>query len=79
MSKELETVEMLTIMRGKDSITYLMSDWEKYGEDATPYVIRQNPSERTLFVKFNPGQADGFMKHQELMVIDPNHKEPKES
>lgn len=70
MDGKLETVEMLTIMRGKDSITYLMSDWERYGEDAIPFSIKQNPSDRTPFVLFKTSESDGVMKHQELMITN---------
>ena len=63
---ELLGVEMLTISRGKDSITYKLSDYEKYGEDATPYRITQNPSTSVPFAKFKLAEADGVMIRQEL-------------
>ena len=45
-------IKFLTIYKGKSSITYLASDFEKFGDNAIPYSIRQNPSENAPFHKF---------------------------
>lgn len=55
--------DFVTIYRGRDSVTYLMSDWLKDGDNATPYQIRQNPSDREPFVKMSMEEADGFYQH----------------
>lgn len=57
--------EVLTVYKGRNSITYLLSDWEKHGEDAEPLYVRQHPLENAPFVKFNLADADtvGFYKN----------------
>lgn len=50
---ENEQYELLTIFKGKNEVTYLLSDWEKYGDNATPIRLRQNTSNQAPVVKFN--------------------------
>ena len=73
---ELGAVEMVTIYRGKDSVTYLASEFEELGEKATPYRINQNPSDSAPFVKIKLEDADAMMMHQEL--APPTNKQTKE-
>lgn len=68
---KLEEVEVITLFRGKDSVTYLASEFEKYGEDAEPLAVRQNPSENTPFVKMKLQDTDAVMKHKQLMPATP--------
>lgn len=68
MSKKLEEYEVITLFRGRDSATYLLSEFEKYGENAEPLFVRQNPSENAPFKKIYLKDTDGFMKHKDLRV-----------
>ena len=64
----LEKIEMVTVYRGKDQATYLAEDFEKHGENATPYSVIQNPSDKTPWIEMNLKDIDGFYKHTELMI-----------
>lgn len=64
-----DSIEMLTIFDNKgNEITYIASEFEELGENATPYRIRQNPSENVPFVKFKLSESSGFRKHEELTL-----------
>ena len=55
-----ETYDFVTIYKGKNSITYLAKEFEELGEQATPYSIRQNPSDKAPFVKFTLAEAEAM-------------------
>ena len=63
-------IEMISIFKGRDVITYEIKDYRKHGDNATPYRIQQNPSDREPFVKFNGGESDGVMVHMEYTAKD---------
>ena len=69
--EKLEEVEVITLFRGKDSATYLASEFEKYGENAEPLAVRQNPSENAPFVRMKLRDTDAVMKHKQLMLATP--------
>lgn len=58
-----EKFEFLTIYRGKDIVTYLLSDWEENGENATPLRLVQNPSESTPFREIKMEDIDAVYYH----------------
>jgi len=60
-----ESVEFVTIYRGKDSVTYLAKEFEELGENATPYSVRQNPSDKAFFAKIHLRDADAIRTHTE--------------
>lgn len=63
--KEVETVEVITLYRGKDSATYLASDWEKYGTDAEPIRVTQEPGKNEPFHKMEYKDVDTFYRRSE--------------
>lgn len=61
-----DSIEVITVYRGKDSATYLASDVEKYGIDnADPIKVNQYPGENVSFVKIKTWDIDGWYKHGE--------------
>jgi len=62
MSKD---VEIVTLFRGKDQATYLLDDFVKHGENATPIRVIQNPSDATPWVEMKLQDVDAFYKGTE--------------
>jgi hypothetical protein len=57
----MDKLEFVTVYRGRDSVMYLADDFYKYGEGATPYHIRQNPSDKAPFVKMKFEDVDAIV------------------
>ena len=77
-----ERIELITLYKGRDEATYLLSEWEKYGENATPIRQRLHPSTTdSPFAKFKLGEVNAIMKHTEHTLtnlnnlLDNNNKE----
>jgi hypothetical protein len=59
-------VDLVTVWRGRDSATYLLSDWEKLGDKAEPLYVEQSPTKNGPFHKIDMTDVDGFYKHTAL-------------
>lgn len=74
LNKQIEdnlvSIEMITIFKGKNEITYLTEDYMKFGDNATPYRLRQSPSENAPFKKFKASEADGLMRSNEYKLLE---------
>lgn len=55
---DVDGVELVTVYRGGDSATYLLSDFEKYGDDATPLWVEQWRGENAPFKKMELKDSD---------------------
>lgn len=58
----MKKYKFLTIYKGRNSITYLAKEFEEKGENATPYSIKQNPSENVPFHKFTLAESDAIQR-----------------
>lgn len=52
--------EIVTLYRGRDSATYLMSDWVEKGENAEPIKINQYPANKQPYVKMELKDVDAI-------------------
>lgn len=55
-----EEYEVITVYRGRDSVTYEAEDYYKNGDNATPLAINQWPGDKQPFVKIKSIDSDGI-------------------
>lgn len=53
-------IEIVTVYRGKDSATYLLSEFQELGHEATPIVVRQYPGENKPYHKIKLEDTDAI-------------------
>lgn len=62
---DVKELELITLYRGKDMATYIYDDFVKFGENAEPIRIRQNPSVNTPFIKIRLEDTDAIRIYKE--------------
>lgn len=67
-------VEVVTLFRDGDSITYLANDYLRLGDKAEPLKVVQSPYKNEPFVKFKLSEAEGIMKSHELRPLTQPNK-----
>lgn len=53
-------IEVVTVYRGKDSATYLLSEFQELGDKATPIAVRQYPGDRKPYRKIELKDTDAI-------------------
>lgn len=57
--------ELITVYVGKNSATYLVSEYMKHGDEATPIRVDIHPSEKGPVQKLKLEDSDGLRLHND--------------
>lgn len=58
--------ELVTVYRGRDSATYLASDFYKFGDEAKPLFIRQYPGDNKPYHKIELKDTDAIQLYNKV-------------